>query len=434
MSAGICIMNKTAIALAADSAVTIGAHLAIHNSANKLFSLSRIAPIGVIVYANAELMGVPIETIVKQHKNDLSTKTFPQLKDYVENFLSYLINNATLFRFPINEDAYVTAVYTDLLHGLFGDYQRMIKTKIDSVQRELTEEELLQIQTDATTATCRFVDGMENIENFDETEYISTVYGKRIDEHISTNYSWVPIEIRSCLREAVIAVYKKKFFRSGYVGIAFAGYGKSEIFGRMVHIHLSGIINGHIRYYTKEVVEINEAQTAKITPLAQTDVMQTFLFGINDNFISDLSKEIPMQIKSCFDNLDDSFFVAGKKEEVPNSLNSATSRIISQVISTAQSRYLFPITSSVATLPIEELSLLAESMINITSLRRKVAIDDNNGTVGGPIDVAIISKSDGFIWLKRKHYFDQKYNPQYFYSHYLSGKEDTHEQNLDSGF
>ena len=66
-------------------------------------------------------------------------------------------------------------------------------------------------------------------------------------------------------------------------------------------------------------------------------------------------------------------------------------------------------------------------MINITSLRRKVAIDDNNGTVGGPIDVAIISKGDGFIWLKRKHYFDQKYNPQYFYSHYLAEKEDKYE-------
>ena len=49
----------------------------------------------------------------------------------------------------------------------------------------------------------------------------------------------------------------------------------------------------------------------------------------------------------------------------------------------------------------------------------------NIGTVGGPIDVAIISKCDGFIWLKRKHYFDRAYNPQYFYSHYmLSESED----------
>ena len=84
---------------------------------------------------------------------------------------------------------------------------------------------------------------------------------------------------------------------------------------------------------------------------------------------------------------------------------------------------MHPIIQSVASLPIEELALLAESMINITSLRRKVAIDRNIGTVGGPIDVSIISKGDGFIWLKRKHYFDRKYNPQYFYSHFDKKEE-----------
>ena len=61
MSAGICIMNKNAIALAADSAVTIGPHLAIHNSANKLFALSKVAPVGAIIYSNAEVMGIPVE-------------------------------------------------------------------------------------------------------------------------------------------------------------------------------------------------------------------------------------------------------------------------------------------------------------------------------------------------------------------------------------
>ena len=56
MSAGICIMNRNAIAMAADSAVTVGDHAAIHNSANKLFSLSRIAPVSLIIYANATLI------------------------------------------------------------------------------------------------------------------------------------------------------------------------------------------------------------------------------------------------------------------------------------------------------------------------------------------------------------------------------------------
>jgi hypothetical protein len=32
-------------------------------------------------------------------------------------------------------------------------------------------------------------------------------------------------------------------------------------------------------------------------------------------------------------------------------------------------------------------------------------------TVGGPIDVAVISKGDGFVWIKWKHYFNRELNP-----------------------
>ena len=48
MSAGTMVMNKKAIAIAADSAVPFGDHAAIHNSANKLFVLSLSEPIGAI--------------------------------------------------------------------------------------------------------------------------------------------------------------------------------------------------------------------------------------------------------------------------------------------------------------------------------------------------------------------------------------------------
>ena len=32
----------------------------------------------------------------------------------------------------------------------------------------------------------------------------------------------------------------------------------------------------------------------------------------------------------------------------------------------------------------------------------------------GPVDVAVITKGDGFVWLKRKHYFPAELNPHYF--------------------
>ena len=426
MSAGICIMNKNAIALAADSAVTIGQHLAIHNSANKLFALSKIAPVGVIIYSNAELMGVPMELIIKQYKSKLKNRVFPNLIDYVSDFLRFLVSESSLLHFPANENSYVKSVYTDLLSGLNGDYQLSIQRKINEVQRDLTEQELKEIQIEAVKATLLFVDQLPAIPDLELCNYIRAIYNDEIKQYISAQFPWMVEPLFSELVEKTCLVFDKNFMRNGYVGLAFAGYGENNIFPQMLHLHISGIANNMVRYATVENISISEEQMSTITPLAQTDVMQTFLFGINDSFINDIAKELPNQIQIGVNGIADSFFAENKKQSVQQELSRITSNIIEQIVQKAQQQYLLPITQSVATLPIEELALLAESMINITSLRRKVALDNNIGTVGGPIDVAIISKCDGFIWLKRKHYFDRAYNPQYFYSHYmLSESEDV---------
>jgi len=63
MTAEVVIANSGAVALAADSAVTIGGQK-IYNSALKLFALSKVAPVGVMIFGNAGLMSVPWETII----------------------------------------------------------------------------------------------------------------------------------------------------------------------------------------------------------------------------------------------------------------------------------------------------------------------------------------------------------------------------------
>lgn len=54
-------------------------------------------------------------------------------------------------------------------------------------------------------------------------------------------------------------------------------------------------------------------------------------------------------------------------------------------------------------------------MVELASLKKRVSREVE--TVGGPIDVAVVTKIDGFIWIKRKHYFDFSLN-RAFYSRY----------------
>lgn len=258
MSAGICILNKHAVALAADSAVTIGQHLAIHNSANKLFALSRISPVGVIIYANAEFMNVPVEIIIKQYKEKNGNKSFPTLSHYVADFFEFLMANKALFHFDQNEKRFVKSIYQDLLAGLNGDYQRMVANKIKELQRDLTEDEIKELRNQAIDATKDFVEHFNPIPNFDVTDYVKGNYATEIVTYIKKAFDWATDEQIASISESVFKIYNKQFFRNGYVGFAFAGYGENDIFPCMLHLHLSGIINGKIRYIKKEQVEISE--------------------------------------------------------------------------------------------------------------------------------------------------------------------------------
>ena len=84
--------------------------------------------------------------------------------------------------------------------------------------------------------------------------------------------------------------------------------------------------------------------------------------------------------------------------------------------------YVEPIMTVVHMLPKDELAAMAESLINLTSFKRRVSMEEE--TVGGPIDVAVISKGDGFIWIKRKHYFDRDLNQQFFANYYKEIEND----------
>jgi len=66
MTAEVAILNRNAVALAADSAVTLRlpSGTKIYQT-NKLFALSKYEPVAVMVYGSADFMGIPWETIVK---------------------------------------------------------------------------------------------------------------------------------------------------------------------------------------------------------------------------------------------------------------------------------------------------------------------------------------------------------------------------------
>ena len=81
--------------------------------------------------------------------------------------------------------------------------------------------------------------------------------------------------------------------------------------------------------------------------------------------------------------------------------------------------FVHKVTEVLDVVPKEELASMAEGLVNLTSIKLRISMDRE--TVGGPVDVAVISKGDGFVWIKRKHYFDPGLNPHFATRYFLKG-------------
>lgn len=92
MTAEICLLNKNGLVFAADSAVTVANNQdsKVFNSANKLFSLGDNHDIGIMIYGNADFMGIPWEVVIKEFKHTLEKEKYKTVEDYTSLFFDFV--------------------------------------------------------------------------------------------------------------------------------------------------------------------------------------------------------------------------------------------------------------------------------------------------------------------------------------------------------
>ena len=89
MTSEIVIMTPNAVALAADSAVTID-YKKTYNGINKLFMLSNNPPVGIMFYNNVSFLNIPFETIIKEFRKSITDY-------YNRNFFKKILNDSNRF-------------------------------------------------------------------------------------------------------------------------------------------------------------------------------------------------------------------------------------------------------------------------------------------------------------------------------------------------
>lgn len=422
MTSEVVVMNRLAVALAADSATTVAGPNSqkIWNSANKLFALSKNQPVGVMFFNNASILGVPWETIIKEYRTELGCKSFDHLEDYGNDFLRFLNEARLMFPDAIQREYFIREFKAALDRLVVDANKAYIQILIQGEPAKESDEFIKVV--DDQLAQWEQYDDLNTTPAHAEAGLLGA-YGMEIDEAIDSAIGKFDAladadEVKKKLqRLAVLSVIKSEF-GDDYTGVVFAGFGDKEHFPVVQSMTVGGVILGYVRHSAPDIEAVSDGNPSSVTPFAQSEMVTTFLEGINPrlrtsfirNFIT-LCLGLPDTVIDAITDLTEEQKMHWKTQ-VRDQAGNAITTMLDKLKRHRYEHHYAPIHAALVHLPKDELANVAEALVNLNSFQKKVSMDDE--TVGGPIDVAVISKGDGLIWIKRKHYFSRDLNEHYF--------------------
>ncbi|HAV6221515.1 TPA: hypothetical protein JI302_10880, partial [Acinetobacter baumannii] len=282
MTAEIAILNPHGVALAADSAVTIGSQKII-NSAIKLFSLSKTEPVGVMVYGNANLLNIPWETLIKIYRKEHAKNRFEKLENYAESFLSFLKARVTIFDLNI-QDQWLEKQIIFIFDFIKNQLQNDVTQKIirgESVTADDEEKFILKILTKIRD----FHFGYEPTWSGDISPAKSKI--ELVSEPIIKHYFQEFLknsDVISLLNEIVILTVTNNGFIEASTGLVISGFGDDDIFPSVITYQISGYFENTLIYKKDEektIVNTNSGMRSGIIAFAQEDVVQSFIRGFD---------------------------------------------------------------------------------------------------------------------------------------------------------
>lgn len=426
MTAEIAILNKSAVVLASDSAVTISAgsnQQKIYDSADKLFELSASDPIAVMVNGGMNFAQIPLDVLIKMYREEC--KIFDHVPEAASDFLEYL------FKYGISSPARIKDEY---LQRAITPYLEKIKERSDETFfsaisnydvkngvdiKDFMNDSKISALTEQTNVMIHALNKLSD----------ASFIGKKKSKISKNDDTIIKSIIKRLFPDAqnhqiidLINVCRIALLKSGpgisNTGIIVAGFGKKDLFPTLVHYSIYGIIGNQLKYTKNETVDIDrDGARAKVIPFAQKEMVERFLYGLDEgnrrNIMTFCRRSVPEIRKKLLEILDineaDKIDITKAAEEAERVfLDGLAENSFNDIRAKSQSE----IEDMVEFMPKPEMARMAEALVNLTSIKRRVS--RGMETVGGPIDVAVISRSEGLVWVQRKHYFPPELNARFF--------------------
>jgi len=384
MTAEVAVINSLGVAIAADSAVTIGNKT--YYTQQKIFNLSNKHSVGIMVYGSSDFMYVDWEIIINEYNKALGDRVLDTLEEYAKYLLVFL-----------RDFKYVDTDQKLFLSAISGGFFEEIKEGCENEISENHKDQEINKALQNKILSGEIKKAKTHLEN--NEDYV----GFKDDGFVRENRAIIAEEvvkifpeINDKLKEELIDLFLSDIrkieiapwwrYRSG---IVFAGYGDKEIFPSSVDFALYGKLGENILHNT-----FNITNTTCIFPFSQPNVINSFIRGMDPDFRDMIDNELDALTAKVTD-------ITGKKHS--EDVGKLIKELKDKIQTFQDEKYKDPVVDLVRSMPKSNLAEMAEALVNLTGLRQRVSTEEQ--TVGGPTDVALITKTDGFVWIKKKQIF-----------------------------
>jgi hypothetical protein len=347
-------------------------------------------PVAIMIYGAAEMMNVPWETVVKIYAQKLRNRRFNTLDQYAEDFLAFVEGATSLFP-PEDQKSHVQSVVQAAWCNLY-------RAKLSE---KLTENPNVS-ENDKFAALAEIIRADHQLwMKYNDLEGLGADYGTHIVKTYEDVFEQVekkvfegmklPRPLKSDLRKTVSFMYEKEWFHPvDESGVVIAGIGEDEPFPSLFEYRVGTVAAGKLRYAKANEARVDSSD-AVVVPFAQRETIDMIISGIHPRLCEKLIEDVERWMPN------------GKsgKAKNPERIEKKKKDFAGYIREEILQRYDQPFMGAVSALPRQDLAKMAEALVNLTAFLKRMTLDQDE-TVAEPIDVALLSKGDGFTWVKHK--------------------------------
>jgi hypothetical protein len=414
MTSEIAVMNQRAVALAADSAVTLidGGTVVVRNDQRKLYNLVGSQPVGVMFFGVADMMGHPWEHLIEHYQKVVKPGALPHIRDYARSYVGMLDNLEEFFPKNRQRDEYkrlLASVFRYIFH--LAQYIRESggPERASISDATILEEAIEKVWRDYQTREDGSARGDLACFPAGFAETVRRDYAADADEVIA--YGFQPFGLSkptiAHLKEIAVFAVVKDLFLEDVTGLVFAGFGAEERYPVVTTWFVSAIVGGIVKRAEASFDAIDGDTRSKIRVFADSEVTNAFIRGIDFNLerrvygaLNMLMRGLVDQVIGAFPNADPTV-----KESIRRQFQSDTIPqyfdVFRGIIGDYQQHaYINPVLRVLEIASRTELAETARELVSLNVFKKRIMAQKQ--TVGGAIDVAIISREGGFQWHSRQ--------------------------------